>query len=260
LPLAKFTDVRELLEKVKDFEMRIFLKSVYLFAVDPSELTAKLNATDKPRRTFVYGPKGTDAAQDMVELHPDFDLSQVLAFSEYLRSKEFRPSQAVNELSKVPIAIFNLPISRNEPKDETQIPHHLLALPLSSKYEPWAKEVFDYFKAKSDNHVFPFNRQFVWEYIRRKDDIFEGYTYEIGQYHSSSDYTKTIDEHPRKLGMTALRYLRRDELFQKYCFDWVDFEAYTGRILKTQIMRERLSGPDKRESWKRYINKLCTQK
>ena len=118
LPLAKFTDVRELLEKVQNLEMRIFLKSVYIFAVDPSELTGRLNSTDKPRRTFVYGPKGTDATEDMVELHPDFDLSQVLAFSEYLRSKEFRPSQAVNELSKIPIAIFNLPISRNETKDD----------------------------------------------------------------------------------------------------------------------------------------------
>ena len=74
----------------------------------------------------------------------------------------------------------------------------MLALPLSSKYEPWAKEIFDYFKAKGDNHVFPFNRQSVWEYIRRKDDIFAGYTYEIGKYQSSDDSTKTIDEHPRE--------------------------------------------------------------
>jgi len=238
--------------------MRIFLKSVYLFAVHPTELTGALSGTDKPRRTFAYGPKGTDATRDLVELHPEFNLSHVLAFSEYLRSKEFRPSQVMNELSKVPIAIFNLPISRNEPKDETQIPHHLLALPLSNKHEPWAKEVFDYFKSKGDNHVFPFNRQSVWEYIRRKEDIFDKYTYTINEYHASDDYTKTIDEHPRKLGVGALRYLRRDELFQKYHFDWVDFEAYTGRILKSQIMRERLSGPDKKEGWKRYINKLYT--
>jgi hypothetical protein len=259
LPLAKFTDVRELLEKVKKPDVRIFLKAVYLFAVDPVELTGELTASEKRRRTFVYGPKGNDATQEMVELHPDFDLSQVLAFSEYLRSKEFRPSQAVNELSKVPIATFNLPISRSGPRDETQVPHHLLAVPLSCKYEPWAKEVFDYFKAKGDNYVFPFNRQDVWEYIRRKDDIFEGYTYEIGEYHNSNDYTITIDGHPKRLGTAALRYLRRDELFQKYHFDWVDFEAYTGRILKTQIMRERLSGPDKKEGWRRYINKLCVQ-
>jgi hypothetical protein len=256
--IAKYTDVRGLLEEVKDLEMRIFLKSVYLFAVDSSELTARLNAADRPYRTFAYGPKGIDATQDMVELHPDFNLSQVIAFSGYLRSKEFRPSQAVNELSKVPIAIFNLPISRNELKDESQLPHHLLALPLSSKCEPWAREIFDYFKAKGDNHVFPFNRQSVWEYIRRKDDIFEGYYYNIRKYHSSDDYTREIDEHPRKLGLTGLRYLRRDELFQKYHFDWVDFEAYAGRILKTQIMRERLTGPDKKEGWRRYISKLCT--
>jgi hypothetical protein len=103
----------------------------------------------------------------------------------------------------------------------------LLALPLSSKYEPWARDVFDCFKAKGDNYVFPFNRQDVWEYIRRKDDIFEGYSYEINEYHSSYDYTKKIDKHPRRLGMGALRYLRRDELIQKYHFDWIDVEAYT---------------------------------
>jgi hypothetical protein len=92
-------------------------------------------------------------------------------------------NKTVDKLSeKIPVAVFKVNIAKQHLDVGEEVPFRLVALPLVDEYEPWAREVYDYFKVAESDYVFPFNRQDVWEYITRKEPIFKGLTYRIKKY------------------------------------------------------------------------------
>jgi hypothetical protein len=257
----KYKEARARIENVENFDMKMFLKATYLLVATGCEMAGDFDLTTSSYRrehNIIYGPKGTDVTETTIDLdQPEFNLADVIKFSNLLRSKEFRVEQIIHDISKVSIALFNVTRSKQKLEDGKKPSKQIVALPMSKDFEPWTRELYDYFRAKNNDYVFPFNRTTAYNYVR-SNKIFKDCLYTIKEYRISRENKLfQVNEHPRKLYLDGLRYLRQDELREKYDFDWVDLESYTG-LKFSDITRSRRRGVLSRKDWRRYIEKLCT--
>jgi hypothetical protein len=256
----KYGEARRRIDSVEKLDMKMFLKATYLLVATGCEMAGDLDLTTSSYRKenkIIYGPKGTDVSEAIVDLdQPEFNLADVIKFSNLLRSKEFKVEQVIHDISKVSIALFNVTRSKQKLEDGNKPSQQIVALPLSRDFEPWTKELFDFFKSKNNDYVFPFNRTYAYNYVK-SNKIFKDCLYTIREYRISRENTLLqVNEHTRKLYLDGLRYLRQDELREKYGFDWVDLESYTG-LKFSDSTRSRRRGDFIREDWRRYIKKLC---
>lgn len=190
------------------------------------------------------------------------------AYEMYLRMQVMAEAK-----KKIPVAVFKLKIAKQHLEPNEVAPYRLIALPLVDEFEPWAKEVFEYFKAAGDNYVFAdLSRQDVWHYITHTQRIFEGLHYRIKKYtyfrgllleDQEEDKGFKVLSHNRKLKGHGIRHVRVDELLKRYDFDGVDIAAYVGWSLGGSGKGEHQAPPmmsnyaEIREMWQRYIKKLC---
>lgn len=272
--LPAVTEVRHRIEKCKDKDIQLYLKTVYLCCARGIEIAGELTSTDRKRHTEPYGPMGTDVHIAETEA-PDIPTNQL---AELLIAAMADPKKAMAEIAemkkKIPVAVFKIPIAKQHLEKGEEYPYRLVALPLNPKYEPWAQEIYDRFQKAGADRVFHFNRQSVWEYLTRKDPIFAGTVYRIKKYHYMKDGTIAfIDRdaedpenvclsHRRIFKAHALRHVRTDELLKVYGFDGFDLGAYVGWSLGG--IKQMAASPNQannyaeiREAWPRYIKKLC---
>lgn len=266
LPEVRLT--RERIESCKVKKYQMFLKAEYLFGARAIEVAGKLCSCDILRGKLKepYGPKGINCWLSETE-PPDMKQKAVaMILLKAIGGNHEEAIATVDALTRnVPVAVFKINIAKQHPEQGEEYPFRLVALPLVDDYEPWASEMFEYFKVAGDNYVFPFNRQEVWEYITRKQRIFEGLTYRIKKYNypgEVEDETKTSFSHPRKLKNHGLRHIRTNELLTDYGFDGIDLGAMIGWSMNsTQKISASPSQAGNyaeiREAWKRYIKKLC---
>lgn len=251
----------------------MFLKAVYLLgAARAAEICGAPCGSVRTR--FVYGPKGTDVSLDYTD-PPDMrntEFAQILMKIVTALAMQQNLKQAVEEINKtldglnakIPVAIFRIQIAKQKLEPREEPPYRLVALPLPEKFEPWTKQLYDYFKRSSDDYVFPFGRQEVWRYITVIDPIFKGLTYRIKKYAllNTGEVAVKVLPHIRDLKIHGLRHIRTDELMKKYLFDGYDFASYVGWSLGTS---QKVSASpvqsgnysELREGWQRYIKKLC---
>jgi uncharacterized protein YkuJ len=238
----------------------MYLKAVYLLGTRAVELTGKRCSGEKEQ---VYGPIGTDAWLSETEPPdiPSKDLAKILITAIHDSATALA---LVDKLSKnVPVAIFKVRIAKQKLEEGEEAPYRLIALPLVDEYEPWAREVYEYFKKAGNGYVFPFNRSYVWNYLTHEQRIFEGLTYRIKKY----NYLRTgqpickVLSHPRKVKIHGLRHIRTDELISKFNFDSLDMVAFVGWKLTKGGGSAAPAMADVyaeiREAWHRYIKKLC---
>jgi hypothetical protein len=252
--LIDYPEAKKRIDGLRNDEIKIFLKAAYLLACMADELCGKLvSGVSEYRKVnnIVYGLKGNDVTQTTIDLdQPDFNLDDIIKLSNQLRSKEFNAKQVFHSLSKVTVGLFYITNAKQD-LENSKLTKRIVALPLSG-HDLWVREVFDYFKGKGDQYVFDFNRQHVNHYLTHVEKIFGDCTYMIKAYKKG----EVVSEHERKLVMDGLRYLRQDELMQKYKFDWVDFEAFTGLRFSNKYLLDR-RGDTTVADWHRYIKKLC---
>jgi len=195
MSLPDVDEVRKRIEQVKDREIRMCLKTVYLYAGRISEVVGASSPSDK---TLARGPIGKD-----------------VRFDTY-----------VNGPIEEPAVIFTVRTAKRNGL------RRLVALPLN--YEPWAKEVADYFLEFGPSElVFPFTRQKVSMYAREKG-IFDGLIYPIEEYRISVDGSIVkVPSHTRPYTIHAIRHSRTTELVEYYGFDGFNLAAYCGWTLST---------------------------
>jgi hypothetical protein len=103
-PLITFKEARSSIEQVKDLDMRMFLKAVYILGASPAEMEGKLTSgTSSYRKThgIIYGPKGTDVSETTISLDlPEFNFDVVIDFLEQLKGKEFKADEFVENFSR----------------------------------------------------------------------------------------------------------------------------------------------------------------
>jgi len=255
--LPEVTEIRQRIESCADPEIKMYLKATFLFGARAVELCGKRCSGEK---AIVYGPKGTDAWTTKTEPPdiPSKDLAKILITA---ISDKDEALKMVDRLTKdVPVALFRIKIAKQKLDEGEDAPHRIIGLPL--EYDSWVKEVYDYFKSKGEDYVFPFNRAYVWGYISNKQRIFEGLTYKIKKY----NYLRTgkpvykILPHPRQLKIHGLRHIRTDELISRYHFDGFDMVAFVGWKLSAKGKSAPAMADvyaEIREAWHRYIKKLC---
>ncbi len=138
----------------------------------------------------------------------------------------------------------------------------IIALPF--RYEPLAEPLYQYFKSRKNDLVFPFVRQKIGAVARQ---LFKGLSYPIETY-KIIDSVKVVNEkklitykhvpkHPRPFNLHALRHLRATELVHTYHFNAQDLAAYCGWTLTTTT--PGVSPTMARYidlSWQQYIIKL----
>jgi hypothetical protein len=258
MSLPEVREVRARIESVKVEKYRIYLKSLYLCGAARSvELNSKRCSGEK--ENLIYGPKGSDVWLTTCE-PPDLNNTQFLKLLLQITSKQRTVDDIIDELSqRIPIAVFKIKVAKQKLDEGEEPPHRLVALPLPEKYEPWTREIVDYFHDRKDEYVFPWNRQTIWHYISNVDPVFEGLTYHIKKYRDFDG--KKIYAHNRPFKLHALRHVRTDELIKHYGFDGIDLAAYVGWSMngnKKEAMPNMASNyAEIREAWHRYIRKLC---
>jgi len=223
MSLPAVEEVRQRIESIKREEVRYAVKTAYLYAGRISEVVGHSSPSDN---TTARGPKGTDAKLDTIE-----DQEAVL-FSVWT-AKRYR--------KKSPQYLQGL--------------ERIVALPI--KFEPWAKELYEYFKDAGTNKVFPFTRQFVSKNLGK---VFEGFSCPIEYYkiirskleqYETKPYrnknwlieqdkkTKlyrallVVERHITNFTLHSLRHLRATELRRYYHFKAEDLGAYCGWTLTT---------------------------
>jgi hypothetical protein len=272
MSLPQIEEVRRRIETCKDNQIKMYLKGCYLFAARGIELAGKLTASDfvtNPEHQ-VYGPKGRDAWLDFTD-PPDPTWLQVIEILLKLQTGETTVKEVMAEAKKkIPVAVFRIHIAKKRLGAGEEAPDRLIALPLVKEFEPWAKEMYDYFKeAGENNYVFAnLSRQDVWHYITHKQRVFEGLMYPIEKYTYLRNGAILIEPvmvnkdnkifaHMRKLKGHGLRHVRTDELICRWNFQGIDMGAYVGWCLgkDTPAMAARYAKIT--HMWHRYVKLLC---
>lgn len=269
MSLPQIEEVRRRIESCTNKPIQMYLKALYLFAARGIEIAGKLTASDfetNPEHQ-IYGPKGTDAWLDETE-PPDPSQLQVIRMLIKIQAGTQTVDCAIAELEKkIPVAVFKIHIAKQHLEPNEEAPYRLIALPLVDGFEPWAREMFDYFKAAGNNYVFAnLSRQDVWHYITHTQRIFEGLHYRIKKYtyfrgllleDQEEDKGFKVLSHNRKLKGHGIRHVRVDELLKRWAFDGVDIAAYVGWSMGKEGPDMMSNYAEIREMWQRYIKKLC---
>ena len=154
------------------------------------------------------------------------------------------------------VAVFTLKTAKRKGRERS------VALPMNEVYEPWTREIYEYFKKQGKGHVFPFTRQHLG---KKAKGPFIGLQYQILDYTliEEKDGLKvktTIDPHFRDFALHALRHLRVAELFGHYGFNPLDAMYYAGWTFKGMIgggsIMERYAHLD----WRQYFPKLLKRR
>ncbi|GAJ01734.1 unnamed protein product, partial [marine sediment metagenome] len=132
------------------------------------------------------------------------------------------------------------------------------ALPLNKKYEPWTRQVYDYFLDRGSRPCFPFTRQKVWQYSKQ---VFEGLTYPIERYtiiegQGKIKIRRVVERHSRPFRTHALRHIRTSELLEHYGFDGFDMSIYGGWTLRSMVGVGSSMERYAHLRWQRYFPKL----
>jgi hypothetical protein len=226
--VISYKEARRCIEKIEKIEFQMFLKTLYLLAARGCELAGEIDSDASAYRLahkIIYGPKGTDVSLTTMNL---------------------------DDSSKVTVALFKITNARQRIHNPKKLPKRIVAVPMPREFEPWTEGLFNFFKERGDNYVFPFKRQQVWKYLTT-NRVFKNGTYRIRRYtYSKYDKEWVFDvlPHPRSLKMFGLRYLRSDELRCEYGFDYSNWFTYANAHFgKGNSMRWR--------DWRSYIFKLC---
>ena len=267
MSLPDVYDVMRRIDRCKSEPNKMYMRAEFEFCARGIELAGHLTSTDRKRHTEPYGPTGKDVFVTEIKHAP----IPVEDMCDLILTALTDPEQAKKELAnlrkKIPVAVFKVRIAKQHLDKGEAYPYRLIALPLDSKCDPWSQSLLDWWHDAGDHLVFDFNRQDNWEYITRKDPIFDGLTYKIKKYHYFPNGEITEDPkaclaHPRLYKCHAIRHSRADQLIKQYGFDGYDMASFVGWSMGSA--NKVSAGPaqagnyaELREAWQRPIYKLC---
>lgn len=230
LELPELSKSRMRIEGVEDEKIRMALEYQYLICGRASEVVSETYAGRN-----VYGPVG-----------------------------EVEVTDYEDEVSGARYAVAVLPVRTAKRKGYLR----KVALPLDSKYEPWAQGLVDYFQKHQGKPVFPFTRQHYW---RKAKPYFKGLTYPIDGYiiKTKQGELKIRDQHARPCALHWLRHLRATELVsapglpKRFRFDVFELAYYGGWTVKGLLGMGTSGGAFQRYvnlPWEAYFPKLLRGK
>ena len=148
----------------------------------------------------------------------------------------------------------------------------ICALPLNKEYEPWAKELVDYFQTFDYNDpVFPFKRQHVG---RHSKDCWKDLYYKIESYNvievdslgnvimddDGKRIRRKVDVHFRTVNLHAGRHIRASDLVVYYGFVGADLSAFAGWTLSTAMGMSSSVNRYVTLDWRSYFPKFLRKR
>lgn len=220
LPQPKI--IRERIESVPDSRMKHYLKALYLFAARASELCGSMLSRDNVKQ--VYGPRGDEVRTEhwRDETYPDI---------------------------KAEVAVFEIHTAKRD--------GYLRSVGLPIGYDPWVKELYDYWQSAGKDYVFPFNRHRAKYYVKQHG-IFRGLKYPIAKYKELVEpEPRLVAEHMNPLVLHGLRHIRATELMEKYNFNLEQVAVYGGwKIRSVQSVSPILVDRYLNLGYRFYVGKL----
>ena len=225
MQLPSVETIRERISKTKQPEAKYCLMSAYLFCARISEVIGQTCPSDMTKTT-ARGPTPNEVTTDTFELGP----------------------------IKEEVAVWTIKTAKRKGKER------LIALPLNPEYEPYTKELLDYYQSFSKNeHVFPFTQQKATSYSRK---VFSGLTYPIDAYkiYANGVVIKETIDHNKPFRTHALRHLRATELLSKYQFTGIDLSVYGGWTLRSMVGVGSSMSRYTHLRWDHYFPKLLKRR
>ena len=264
--LPEVFDVMRRIDSCQREENKMYMRFLFEACARGIEGAGHLTSTDRKRHTQAYGPLGRDVFVTEVN-PPDLTNMQFLTMLLKLNQGKVSIDQMIEDLNKkIPVAVFKVNIAKQHLEKGEGYPHRLVALPLDKRFDPWAEDLLAWFHDKGDHVAFDLNRQDNWEFITRKQKIFDGLYYIIKKYHYSTvtgevTEDKTCLSHPRLFKGHGIRHVRTDQLIKYLHFDGFDLGALVGWSMGSsskvsQAPAQASNYADIREAWPRYIHKL----
>lgn len=267
--LPEVYEVMRRIERTKSEPNRMFMKASFEFCSRGIEVAGELTSADRKRHTEPYGPIGKDVFVTEID-PPNIPANQMLKIILTALSNKDEAIRLTDALTqKIKVAVFKVKVAKKRLEKGEAYPYRLVALPLDKRFDPWARELLDYFHDAGNNYVFPFSRQDNWEYITRKDKIFSGLQYRIKKYHYFPNGIITEDTEPiaclshnRAYKCHGERHSRTDQLIKFHHFDGFDLAAMVGWSMGSaknvsQAPAQAGNYAELNEAWPRYIHKLC---
>jgi hypothetical protein len=271
MSLPEVYEVMRRIDRCKSEPNKEYMRAEFLFCARGIEVAGQLTSTDRKRHTQPYGPTGKDVFFTEID-QPNLPTNKIVAFIlQAITNKDSVPA-IIEELNrKIPVAVFKVKIAKQHLEvyngQKEAYPFRYVALPTSEEFHPWVKPLVDYYHDAGDHLVFDFNRQDNWEYITRKDKIFDGLTYPIKKYHYYPNGDITAEPvpcfaHPRWYKCHAIRHSRTDQLIADFGFDGFDLQALVGwsagssnKISSAPAQASNYA--EIRQAWRRYVHKFC---
>ena len=227
LALPEVETVRRRIETATKREAKFCLMAAYLFCARASEIVGATNSYDvKNNQTIARGPSGNDVKLET------FEIGDI----------------------KTQAAVFTVPTAKRDGKIRK------IALPLEKTYEPWAEQLYSYYREHGEDKVFPFTRQKAWEYANK---TFKGLSYPIEKYNlydPEDQKPKPVKAHLKPFRTHALRHLRATELIETFGFTGFDLSVYGGWTLRSMVGVGSAMSRYAHLDWRRYFPKLLKKR
>lgn len=227
LALPEVETVRRRIETATKKEAKFCLMAAYLFCARASEIVGATNRYDvKNNQTIARGPSGNDVKLET------FEIGDI----------------------KTQAAIFTVRTAKRDGKIRK------IALPMEKTYEPWAEQLYGYYREHEEDKVFPFTRQKAWEYA---NNTFKGLSYPIEKYNlydPEDPKPKPVKAHLKPFRTHALRHLRATELIETFGFTGFDLSVYGGWTLRSMVGVGSAMSRYAHLDWRRYFPKLLKKR
>lgn len=262
MSLPPVPEVRQRIEQVREECLRYMLKAVYLFCARIGEVVHYTYPSD--HKTGTTGQKLT-ATQTLYK--PSIEDSGTVGTLMMIALAEGR-AVTLSKIAKQSeaVALFHVWTEKRKGLKRIGIRRDI-ALPLDPKYEPWSRELLEYFERRqvTKEPIFPFTRQKAYQLAR---PVFEGLTAPIKHYSKTTEETdaegkhkqKVIPEHVRPFTMHSLRKLRENELRKRYHFNGFELSAYGGWTVATKEGTSTAMAHYDIPEWEDYFPKLLRKR
>lgn len=173
--------LRAEIEVIKDPEIRMFNKCLLTFGGRSVEF-AGVNCTNEK----AYGTTGTGHAW-LADYQPKSLSNDERSerTGQILSNPNMTAPQVLMLMNQPPspvkAAIFKIPIAKKKLLQGEPIFYRTVALPYDKKYEPWAEEIYNYYKQRGNEILFPHNRKHYLDYLVQRG-IYKNFAYPVERY------------------------------------------------------------------------------
>lgn len=260
--LANPTVVRKRIEYIPEREIRVYFKSIYAFCMRAGEGLTLVYPSDKTAH-----PTGESLRHEVVTYKPRLNSSeaQVLMINQLMETGR---APTLEEIAKIREDALVLEIELEKRKMTVK---RRTAIPLNPEYEPFAKEILEYFNEKEaqGEDFFPYYRQKAWQWARK---YFKGLEYIIEPYMKAVKVAgkpvyenrhgreklkmEPVDQKYHRFAVHGCRHMRAMELSENYDIRGKDLDTFVGWVSGRRENGGRMQDRYAGQSWRTYFPKL----